>query len=157
MSHLGTHFAHLLKFSSVDDDSDVISFDTLCQRLLSSIENIDFSVVDADGTDSVRGYGAKHIRKVMDFCRTHSMPAGVSSHGVVSGSFSPFNPSDFPASALANPLHLSLLIMVVVLPIKLLMPISIQMIGLIMFIVLTSLGIIYLLLLLIFMFVVLLI
>lgn len=67
MSHLGTHYAHLLKFSNVDDDTDVISFDGLCQRLLSSIENIEFQVVDADGTDSVKGFGAKHIRKVMDF------------------------------------------------------------------------------------------
>lgn len=93
LSHLGIHYGHLLKFEDSTKPDISYSFDGFCQLLLSSLENIKFTLVDADGENSVRGYGSKHIRKVMDFCRSKSLPSAVTSATVVSGSFVPVDMS----------------------------------------------------------------
>lgn len=80
LSSLGVNYGHLLEFHYsptlvATEYTQTYSFDSFCQQLLSSLSNLEFSIVDNDGTAST-GYGSgyKHIRKALDFIRSHSGP-----------------------------------------------------------------------------------
>lgn len=78
LSQLGVHYGHLLKFEKVPQGSTyptlTYTFDGLCQGLLNALSPFRFSIVDDDGTASISGSGASHIRAALDFIRSHSGP-----------------------------------------------------------------------------------
>lgn len=87
LSNLGIHYGHLLQFKYTPSGSSTPtatrSFDYFCQDILSPVERLRFSLTDDDGTSSVSGFGAAHIRKCLDFMRSHSGPFVVSGISLV--------------------------------------------------------------------------
>lgn len=76
LSSLGVHYGNLIKvvFSSSEN-----SFDAFVERMLTFVAKYKFSVTDDDATASVKnGYGAKHVRQVLDFMRSHTGPFNIS-------------------------------------------------------------------------------
>lgn len=74
ISRLGAHFGSNVYFNLVGK-KDKLSFDQFCELLLSNLTRYSFSVVDDDATNSVPvNSGVKHIRRVLDFMRSHKGP-----------------------------------------------------------------------------------
>ena len=78
LSYLGVHYHDSVRFVNADNqDSNTVyySFDRLCEVLLTSIANYRVKVVDDDGSSSIPfGSGVSHVRKILEFMRTHHGP-----------------------------------------------------------------------------------
>lgn len=86
LSHFGIHYGDVFTFyhNIPSEENLKYTFDSYCQYLLSCIENLRFRVTDDDGTSSITGAGAFHIRRVLDFMRTHALPAKITYLGSTS-------------------------------------------------------------------------
>lgn len=74
ISRLGAHFGANVYFV-LQGQKDRLSFDQFCELLLSNLLCFSFGVVDDDATNSVPvNSGVKHVRRVLDFMRSHKGP-----------------------------------------------------------------------------------
>lgn len=79
ISRLGAHFGANVYFNIVGQ-KDKLSFDRFCELLLSNVTRYSFGVVDDEATNSVPvNSGVKHVRRVLDFMRSHKGPFLISS------------------------------------------------------------------------------
>lgn len=75
IARLGAHFGANLYFSITDNNPRIVSYDVFTELLLSNLLRYKFGVIDSSGQNSVpAGSGAKHIRRVLDFMRSHKGP-----------------------------------------------------------------------------------
>lgn len=71
ISRLGAHFGANVYFY-LQGKNDRFSFDQFSELLLSNLLSYSFGVVDSTGNNSIpANSGAKHIRRVLDFMRSH--------------------------------------------------------------------------------------
>lgn len=95
IAHLGAHFGYPVYFRINSDSSFFVdknfSFDEFCEYLLTVVSRYTFSV--STSSDIIKsGSGFKHVRKVLDFMRSHSGPFNVRVSAV--GDVSVFAPLD---------------------------------------------------------------
>ena len=78
IARLGAHFGANVRF--VDSVSyDIFSFDRFCELLLTSVSRYRFRIDDADVSNFVpASSGVKHVRRVLDFMRSHKGPFAIS-------------------------------------------------------------------------------
>lgn len=82
IAHLGAHFGYPVYFKLDDSssycDDKYFSFDEFCEYLLDVVSRYNFSIFTS--SDVVKpGSGVKHVRKVLDFMRSHNGPFTISS------------------------------------------------------------------------------
>lgn len=79
ISRLGAHFGANVHFN-LTGMKDKLSFDRFCELLLSNVSRYSFGVVDDDASNSVPvNSGVKHVRRVLDFMRSHKGPFRITS------------------------------------------------------------------------------
>lgn len=74
LSYCGIHYGNSIEFIN-RDTNEVLTFDSMCQKLLASIEPYHFSLIDDGATGSVsKSSGASHVRRCLEFMRQHTGP-----------------------------------------------------------------------------------
>lgn len=102
IARLGAHFGANV-YSSIDGNDRLYSFDQLSEQLLGFLACYKFGVVDSESSNFVSAdIGVKHVRRVLDFMRSHKGPFSLRTPSFV-GPEPSFSPEDISVSFHVTP------------------------------------------------------